>query len=574
MPTLFAACFEGPQRPSFDVRCLKPGRHLPDGWGIGCYPKGEPCAIVLKEAAPSQGAPRTDFVEAWDQLESSVFIVQLRTAHWGPLSVANTQPFSRAFARRDYLFAHAGSLERKPNPAADARFQPVGSTDSEALFCLLLERIDEAGALALGDVDPRTLQHWFEEWRELGDLTAVLCDGTDLLVYAGYGSEELYICSLVPPVAQAMLGDDDLAVDLAPGGAGARKGLLIASQPLMTASGEGPPFERIAPGRLLLLRQGAIVSDLPPPQALTASPRLPSRWLQQRPERAPVRTLELVHRTTYDYSEPVQRSTHVFRLEPVHDRLQQLLHFELSLSIDGKLREYDDVFGNRARKIDVSSPFSELCIEARSRVVLMDTAPFELRQHRRSGIPLVWMPWQREVLAPYLLPLELPEPQLRELTDYAMSFVERNDFDVLDTLFDLNTTIYREYRYQPGSTQLATTAFDVYENRRGVCQDFANLFICLSRLLGIPARYACGYVYTGPKQENRVQAEASHAWVQVYLPELGWKGLDPTNGVVTTTEHVRVAVGRNYIDATPTGGTLFEGGGRESLSVDVRVDLV
>ncbi len=575
MPTLFAACFEGPQRPAFDVRCLKPGRNLPDGWGIGFYPKGEPCASVLKEAAPTQGAPRTDFVEAWDHLESSVFIVQLRTAHWGLLSVANTQPFARTFARRDYLFAHAGSLDRKPDLTADARFQPVGSTDSEALLCLLLERIERSGGSALGDIDPHTLQSWFEEWRELGDLTAVLCDGTDLLVYAGRGSEELYVCRLVPPLEQALLGDDDLAVDLAPGGAVPRKGLLVSSQPLAAAAGSGPAFERLEPGRLLLVRQGAIVCDLPPPEATAAAPRLPSRWIQRRPERAPVRTLEITHGTTYGYSEPVQRSTHVFRLEPMHDRVQHLEHFELSISVDGQLREYDDVFGNRARKMDLNAPFSELRIEARSRVVLLDTAPFELRkEHRRSGIPLVWMPWQREVLAPSLLPPELPEPQLRELTDYAMSIALRNDFDVLETLFDLNTTIYREYRYQPGSTRLATTAFDVYENRRGVCQDFANLFICLSRLLGIPARYACGYVYTGPKQENRVQAEASHAWVQVYLPELGWKGLDPTNGVITTTEHVRVAVGRNYIDATPTAGTLFEGGGRESLSVEVRVELV
>jgi transglutaminase-like putative cysteine protease/predicted glutamine amidotransferase len=573
MPTLFAACFEGPQRPSFDVRCLKPGRKLPDGWGIGFYPKGEPCASVLKEAAPSAGAPRTDFVEAWDHLESSVFVVQLRTAHWGTLSVANTQPFVRSHGRRDYLFAHAGSLGRKPELEASAGFQPVGSTDSEALFCLLLERMAAAGAAALRELEPLTIQSWFEELREHGDLTAVLCDGSDLLVYAGYGEESLHLGHVLPPFDRCAFGDPDLGIDLCRRGPSARKGAIVASTPLDSEQGLGPTFEALAPGRLVILRQGAVIADLPPPGTSSERPsRVPGRWLQARPAPAPVRTFDVRHLTTYRYALPVERSTHLFRLEPMHDRLQRVESFELSVSVNGKVREYEDVFGNRARRLDVTQAFEELRVEARSRVVLLDSEPFQRRPpHQRSGIPLVWMPWQREVLAPYLLPPELPEPQLRELTDYAMSFVERNDFDVLDMLFDLNTTIFREYRYAQGETNVTTTAFDVYEQRRGVCQDFANLFICLARLLGIPARYVCGYVYTGPKHENRAQSDASHAWVQVYLPELGWRGLDPTNGSVTQTEHVRVAAGRNYIDATPTLGTLFEGGGGESLAVEVSV---
>jgi transglutaminase-like putative cysteine protease len=154
-----------------------------------------------------------------------------------------------------------------------------------------------------------------------------------------------------------------------------------------------------------------------------------------------------------------------------------------------------------------------------------------------------------------------------------MSFVERNDYDLIGTLLDMNRSIFREYKYSQGTTTVATTAFDVYANRRGVCQDFTNLLICLARLLGVPARYTCGYVYTGPKAENRAQGEASHAWVQLYLPELGWKGFDPTNGTLTQTDHVRVAVGRSYIDSTPTSGTIYAGGGAEALTVEVRLEV-
>jgi transglutaminase-like putative cysteine protease len=78
--------------------------------------------------------------------------------------------------------------------------------------------------------------------------------------------------------------------------------------------------------------------------------------------------------------------------------------------------------------------------------------------------------------------------------------------------------------------------------------------------------------HLGGRARQRGQSEASHAWVQLYLPEVGWKGFDPTNGILTQTEHIRVAVGRNYVDATPTSGTIYVGGGPEILEVDVRVD--
>jgi transglutaminase-like putative cysteine protease len=231
------------------------------------------------------------------------------------------------------------------------------------------------------------------------------------------------------------------------------------------------------------------------------------------------------------------------------------------------------VFGNRCRRLLIDTPFTELVVQLHAMVLCLDTDPFEFRPlHARTMIPLNWMPWQRHMLQPYLLPPELPETQLIELHEYAMSFVERNGYDLIDSLIDMNTSIYKDYEYKQGTTTVYTTPFDTYVNRRGVCQDFTNLFMCLARLLGIPARYVCGYLYTGPKHENRAMAEATHAWAQVYLPELGWKGFDPTNGVLTQTDHIRVSVGRNYMDATPTSGTIFVGGGTETLDVEVTVE--
>jgi transglutaminase-like putative cysteine protease len=152
-----------------------------------------------------------------------------------------------------------------------------------------------------------------------------------------------------------------------------------------------------------------------------------------------------------------------------------------------------------------------------------------------------------------------------------MGFAQRNDYDLLDTLLDMNQTIREDYSYATGATNIFTTPFDVYQNRRGVCQDFANLFICLARLLNLPARYRVGYIYTGADYANKAQGDASHAWAELYLPGAGWVGFDPTNGCITGLDHVRVACGRNYLDATPTSGTIFKGGGPEGLTVSVKV---
>jgi len=285
------------------------------------------------------------------------------------------------------------------------------------------------------------------------------------------------------------------------------------------------------------------------------------------------RVMTVYHETRYTYEEPVQRSTHLFRLEPVHDHRQQVLDYSFEITPDRRSRNFEDVFGNRAKRFKIESPYTELRLVARSRVRVHPRAPLS-SPARRSTIPLVWMPWQRQMMTPFLLPPELPESQLRELSEFAMSFAERQDFNLVDTLLDMNQTIYRDCSYVSGSTTLATTPFDVYVNRRGVCQDFANLFICMARLLGVPARYRVGYIHTGANYDNTIQSEASHAWTELYLPWVGWVGFDPTNGIRAGLDHVRIAAGRNYRDATPTSGTIFAGGRGEKLTVEVRVEVV
>lgn len=586
--------FEGELAPSFDLRCLAPGRTLPDGWGLGYYPGGEPSAVVLKEPAPPQGSIRSQLAKAWEHLEASLLVMHIRAAHWGAITDANTQPFCRSWGRRDWLLCHSGSLTKRP-PDDRGLFEPVGSTDTEALFCNLLGRFAERGWKSLAEVDLAQLRDWLDLLDDDGGLTIALTDGRDLVVYADRDRDgTLYLGTIAPPYDRAVFGDDDVVLDLGARGTKSRKGVIVSSTPLAAVPGtdedERPAaitWTQVPAGSLLAIRQGAVVQQLDPPaagatprQSLVA-PAVITRIASGNVGPASPRVFDVRHRTTYRYAKPIERSTHLIRLTPKDDRLQQVLDHSLTISVPGQAIDFDDVFDNRVRRLLIETPWTEMVLEARTRVRVTDVAPFEFRALKaRSTIPLVWMPWQRQIMAPYLLPPELPESQLHELTEYAMSFVKRNDFDLLDTLLDINATIFKEYAYRTGSTTVFTTAFEVYANRRGVCQDFTNLFICLARLLGVPARYVCGYVYCGPRatsdaaRANAVQSEASHAWVQLYLPQAGWKGFDPTNGILTQTEHVRVAVGRNYIDATPTSGTIYVGGGPETLEVDVRVDDV
>ena len=266
----------------------------------------------------------------------------------------------------------------------------------------------------------------------------------------------------------------------------------------------------------------------------------------------------------------MERSSHVFRLTPHHLPGQRVVEHGIEISLDGMRFEYEDVFGNTVTGLEVHAPFTEMTVVGRSVVEvdrIIDRLDLLPERHR---LPLVWMPWQRQMMQPYLLPMELPESELRTLSSFASSFAERNRHDLSDTLDDLNRTIHRDFTYKTGFTSLETTPYQVYESAPGVCQDFANLFICVAQLLDVPARYRVRLHLHG----RRIRQHAAVGG----LPRLGGgvpardrlAGYDPTNGCRAGADHVRVACGRNYRDATPTSGVIHRGGGGEHLDIDVR----
>lgn len=587
---ILALSFDSVSSPSISMRLSDQlqGTH-PLGWGIAWYPNDLQAAIVKKDPAARGTNVQLEQLSDWNALRSTVFFCKAKGAASG-YTHHETQPFSRSFAGQDWLFMHNGDLDKKRLAELHkdkSRFlEPLGTTDSELAFCYLLGKVMETEARKLSDVTHDMLLSWFESLDMLGSADMCISDGVTVACFYGTRSErKLYYTRLTPPDHPTAFHSETTRLMLDDPRDTFRTCLVVSSAPYDAGS-----WLQMAPGQLLIARRGTLVwNSQPDTQQMALSfpptenrPRDQVRGFSapmqgeqaQQPEGLPpaCRMFDVTHVTAYHYAEPVEHSTHVFRLQPVEDPVQEVVSSTVTITAPGEEIRFEDVFGNQSLHYSINRPYTTLSITSCSRVRIFASPPddFSLSQ-RRASIPLVWMPWQRQMMTSYLLPPELPETQLRELTEYAMSFVERNDYKLLETLKDMNLSIYHDFRYVPGATSLNTTPFEVYATRQGVCQDFANLLICLTRLLSIPSRYRMGYIYTGLHYENKIQSDASHAWVEIYIPYVGWRGFDPTNGCMVHQDHVRVACGRNYIDATPTSGTIYKGGGTETLKVDVKI---
>jgi len=587
---ILALSFDGLTSPTIKLRLPLElqGTH-PLGWGVAWYPNDNQAAVVTKDPVARGTEVMMDAMTDWNNYRSSIFFCKVKGAAKG-YSHHETQPFTRSFAGQDWIFMHNGDLDKVKLGilhADKSRFlEPIGITDSELAFCYLLGKLQETAARKLSDVPNAQMLGWFEELDALGSADMCISDGITIACYYGTKSaRNLYYTKLQPPNNNLVFSTDSTFLHVNDPRDYYRSSIIVTS-----SNFDAGVWTEMQPGQLLIIRQGAIIWDSI--KDVNAKPKLKNgegtikkpntsavniRSITKAPDGSVLsyRVYDITHSTEYTYDNPVQHSTHTFRLQPVEDPVQEVVHTTFTISAEGEETHYEDEFGNQCIHYSVHKPYNKLSITTQSRVKIF-ASPIDDHSlsQRQSSIPLVWMPWARQMMTPYLLPEELPESQLRALTEYAMSFVKRNGYNLIDTLRDMNLSIYRDYKYVQGITSNNTTPFEIYTSRQGVCQDFANLFICLARLLSIPARYRMGYIYTGVHYENKIQSDASHAWVEIYIPYVGWRGFDPTNGCQVAQDHVRVACGRNYRDSTPTSGTIYKGGGNERLTVEVKIQEV
>ncbi|MBT9489502.1 MAG: transglutaminase family protein [Rubrivivax sp.] len=290
--------------------------------------------------------------------------------------------------------------------------------------------------------------------------------------------------------------------------------------------------------------------------------------------------LEVTHTTRYRYAVPVSPALHLAHLQPLADAHQALLDFDLGVDpAPDELSTETDVWGNVRSLFAVVAAHRELVVRATSRVAL---------QPRFAGLqPAEGPAWeavarrlQYVARSPWEPAVEFVQPspfvpRLEVLRSYARSSFPKGR-PVAEAALDLMHRIHADFRYDGTATQIDTPLAQAFAQRSGVCQDFAHVLAGCLRMLGLPARYVSGYLLTTPAggEPAFVGADASHAWVQAWVPGTpgvpadGWLDLDPTNDLVPHTGHVRVAVGRDFGDVTPLRGVI-RGGGRHTLTVGV-----
>jgi transglutaminase-like putative cysteine protease len=275
--------------------------------------------------------------------------------------------------------------------------------------------------------------------------------------------------------------------------------------------------------------------------------------------------LRLRHYTRFDYHGPVEDSFNDVRLCPLSDSLQSCQMFSLRLDPATAIYTYRDFYLNRVDHFELPFRHEWLAVEAESRVATRPDPRGPVTgayPPERLGDPSVTENYFDFLDASHFVPLDPPvwreaiDVLSHEVTDFWMDAVS------------LGRHICRTFTYTPNATHAGTRVSEVLETRRGVCQDYAHVMLAMCRSLGIPARYVSGYFFNEDRAPDEI--EASHAWVEVFLPGYGWKGFDPTHDRPADTRYVRLATGRDYGDIRPINGT-YRGRGTRLLTVEVKI---
>ena len=279
---------------------------------------------------------------------------------------------------------------------------------------------------------------------------------------------------------------------------------------------------------------------------------------------------EVLHTTEYAYTESVAVSHHMARLRPRDLPHQRCVHHELDIEpAPAVTSTHVDYFGNAVTFFAMQGAHKSLIVRARStveadgstRAAPAETPPWETATDR-SALTLDALEFLFDSTDP------APTPGLEP---YARASFQKGR-PLLEAVVELTGRIHDEFTFDSKATTVATPLGDVFKSRRGVCQDFARLEIACLRTLGIPAQYVSGYLETVPPPgtPRLLGADASHAWLAVYCPGIGWIPVDPTNNLLPSDTHITLAWGRDYDDVSPVRGVIL-GGGAHTLRVQVDV---
>lgn len=276
--------------------------------------------------------------------------------------------------------------------------------------------------------------------------------------------------------------------------------------------------------------------------------------------------LKITHKTTYTYDSPVIESVNEVRLHPIKNNQQNPLQFSIKLSPNAVTQHYRDLFCNRVDFFEINEPHQRLEIETNLKI---QTFP-DPKNPYRGNIPLSTLNHQIDLDAHFDFLMNSHFVAVNPDTWRFAVDISKENPRLLDCILAICRRTYQHFTYDPKATDSNTTASEAFVRERGVCQDYAHVMIALLRALKIPARYVSGYFLT-EDTENDPSAGASHAWLEAYLPNYGWLGIDPTHNELVDERYARLAIGRDYSDVSPVRGT-YRGTSYRTLNVAVSVE--
>lgn len=272
----------------------------------------------------------------------------------------------------------------------------------------------------------------------------------------------------------------------------------------------------------------------------------------------------IIHITKYQYNWPIKESINEIRLFPHNFENQDVLLHQLLINNDPEIEISKDYYGNCVGNFNSIEAHTEMTIE--SRMIVRVNHSLKIPEIESTTVADLAHEKQNSVM---LLRLCYPEVIKKENEIYAiLNEIDYTNKSIIEIAQQCNAYIFNNFTYSKGITNIETTIDEILEIRKGVCQDFAHVLLQLLRTAGIPSRYVSGYIC--PNESGLRGEGATHAWVEIYSPNQGWLGLDPTNNIWTMDNHVKLSVGRNFYDCTLVKGT-FKGLSKQTLSVSVSI---
>jgi len=290
---------------------------------------------------------------------------------------------------------------------------------------------------------------------------------------------------------------------------------------------------------------------------------------------------DIYHKTEFKYQSSVTFSHNLARLKPKETPFQKLLEYSMEIS-PTVYESYDfvDMFGNSNTHILIREPHQTLTVIGKSKVeILTDGIEEYIENIQKNSISyesalkrLSTFNLSDLYAKQYLFESELIPNNSFKIKEYALeSFHKKRD--LFEATTELMNRIFNDFKFLSGFSNITTPVEEIFEAKKGVCQDFAQFAISALRTIGLPAKYMSGYIETVPLsgEKKLFGVDASHAWFSIYIPNAGWIDFDPTNNIIPKEQHILLGSGRDYHDISPLKGVVFSSGNSNlSVMVDLR----